>query len=200
MGSINSRNERSTFSTYGRFVDFVAPGERVTTLDTDDDYSDWNGTSFSSPLAAFVAALILTANPVLAPGQGLKIMQQSAIDLGSRRRDIEYGYGLPDAQAAVDLALQTKGKFRRRYARRGIDPYVDNDWSRFSGILTGESLGLGSELSRELSSISSLALQLPQGFLASTIASTPVPEPASVLLLLVGISLLLWRPPEIRRQ
>ena len=186
VGSIDQNNVLSEFSTHGRFVDFVAPGEAVTTLYTEDGYEAWSGTSFSSPIAASVGALILTANPELSPSQVLRIMKKTAIDLGKKRRDKEYGYGLPDAEAAVELALLTKGRYRRRYKRMGFDPYVDNVWGDFSG-LTDESV-------LELTSGLSSALALPQGFLdTASIATRPVPEPGTFILMLLGAALLLGR-------
>ena len=186
VGSVDQNNQRSDFSTYGRFVDFVAPGEGVTTLYTEDGYEAWSGTSFSAPIAASVASLILTANPELSPSQVLRIMKKTSIDLGRRRRDKEYGYGLPDAEAAVELALETRGRYRRKLKRLGVDPYVDNNWSDFAGLIDESIL--------ELTSGISSALALPQGFLSTAnIVTRPVPEPGTSFLILMGVMLMLGR-------
>ena len=142
VGSVDENLDHSWFSTYGKFVDFVAPGEDITTLYTDDGYAEWSGTSFSSPIAASVASLVLTANPELTPNQVLKILKKTAIDVSdSGQSDAEnrreYGYGLLDAQAAVELALQTKGKLASKYRKMGFDPYMETDWSAWASLSTG---------------------------------------------------------------
>ncbi|MAE65714.1 MAG: hypothetical protein CMJ18_15705 [Phycisphaeraceae bacterium] len=190
VGSIGSDNVRSNFSTYGRFVDFVAPGEQITTLYTDDDYADWDGTSFSSPIVASVASLVLAANLELSPAQVLRILRKTATRLARTRRgrikrgrDKEYGYGLPDAQAAVEMALATRGRYGRKLRRRGIDPYVENDWSPYAGIV-----------STTAARASASALVRPQGILRSTISARPAPEPGTLMLMLLALVALALRP------
>ena len=190
--SINENSQRSSFSTYGRFVDFVAPGEDIATLHTESGYEDWNGTSFSSPIAASVASLVLTANPRLSPKQVLRIMKKTAITLGTdmtkRERRKEFGYGLPDAMAAVELALETRSRPARRYRRAGIDPYIVND---FSGVLGLESLA--ATIAPQGGS-----LFKPQGFLTRRSAGTAVvPEPASLAILLAGALFALHRSRRV---
>lgn len=189
VGSIGEDQSRSSFSTYGRFVDFVTPGESITSLYTADRYADWSGTSFSSPLAASVASLVLTANPDLSPAQVVKILRETATDLGKEGRDIEYGRGMLNAEAAVLLALDTKGKWAKRNLSAGTSPWIDNDWSDLAGLIRSLDTGDGT-------------LAISQGFVTltddGTIASVighethyAVPEPASFLLLMAGIMLTL---------
>lgn len=64
------------------------------------------GTSCSAPVAAGVAALILSVNPDLTPAEVRKIMEQSADDLGKNGPDNETGYGVINPVKAVDLAAQ----------------------------------------------------------------------------------------------
>ena len=183
VGSVNAERKRSAFSTYGKFVDFVAPGENVTTLHTGNGYAGWSGTSFASPIAASVASLVLTANPELSPKQVFKIMKVTAVDLGRRKRDIEYGHGLPDAAAAVELALNTKGKYRKRYRRRGINPYIDNPWADLSLIRTFDPVTQSSPAASNLVA--------PQGFIisASAPAAAAAPEPATIIMLAAVLAL-----------
>lgn len=201
VGSVDQDNERSYFSTYGRFVDFVAPGEQVKSLYTDGRFVDWSGTSFAAPIAASVAGLVLAANPELSPAQLLRIMKKSTTDLGRRGRDKEYGWGLPDAEAAVALALQTRGAYARRYRRQGIDPYVANEGYPFGGVLPPDPLPTFADSGLD---VAGMPLAEPQGFVVPalhdsglTFGPQPLigpppsvtPEPAGAPLLLVGAGL-----------
>ena len=88
VGATDQNDNRASFSTYGSFVDFGAPGVSITSLYTDDSFASWNGTSFASPLAASVAAVIWTANPLLSNEQVFDIMTQSTnIQLPVAERD-----------------------------------------------------------------------------------------------------------------
>ncbi len=69
--------------------------------------TDWgliSGTSFSAPHVAGVAALVLSADPSLTPGEVRQILADTAVDLGAAGYDTKYGYGLVDACAAVEAA------------------------------------------------------------------------------------------------
>ncbi len=99
------------FSTTGLEVDFSAPGEAIITTDRtgNDGYGagdsvSINGTSFSSPLSAGVAALVLSVRPDLTGPQVEQIMRLTARDNGATGYDTTFGYGMPDASAAVAMA------------------------------------------------------------------------------------------------
>jgi subtilisin family serine protease len=60
VGSTNNQNIRSTFSNYGNtLVDVAAPGEADVTLYPGNNYAEGWGTSFSAPLVAGAAALLV---------------------------------------------------------------------------------------------------------------------------------------------
>jgi subtilisin family serine protease len=60
VASTNNQNIRSTFSNYGNtLVDVAAPGEGVVTLYPGNNYAEGWGTSFSAPLVAGGAALLV---------------------------------------------------------------------------------------------------------------------------------------------
>jgi hypothetical protein len=71
-------------------------------------YSGVSGTSFSSPLSAGVAALMMSVNPSLAPAQVVSLLESSAVDLGTTGYDYDYGYGRVNAAAAVAAAASAK--------------------------------------------------------------------------------------------
>lgn len=63
-GAVDKTGATMFYSNYGKEVDFFMPGYRISSLNYTDDtsYRISNGTSMSSPMAAGVAALILSDN------------------------------------------------------------------------------------------------------------------------------------------
>jgi subtilisin family serine protease len=60
VASTNNQDIRSTFSNYGNvLVDVAAPGEGTVTLYPGNNYAEGWGTSFSAPLVAGGAALLV---------------------------------------------------------------------------------------------------------------------------------------------
>ncbi|WP_274652020.1 S8 family serine peptidase [Paenibacillus humicola] len=68
------------------------------------DYSYYEGTSMATPHVTGVAALAWSANPGLTNDQIRKVIESTAVDLGAPRRDNMFGYGLVQADAAVQMA------------------------------------------------------------------------------------------------
>lgn len=99
-------DNRTSWSSYGNFVSLAAPGITYTTR-TGGGYGQAMGTSFASPLAAGVAALVMSVNPSLSGAQVEKLMFSTAADFGAAGRDNIYGYGRVDAGAAVKAAAGT---------------------------------------------------------------------------------------------
>ena len=105
VGAVTGSNERASFSTTGPFVDLAAPGVRIEATCRDGGYAKVTGTSFASPIAAGVAALIRSVRPELRPVTVEDILAETAVDLGAAGRDDEFGAGLIDAADAVAMAL-----------------------------------------------------------------------------------------------
>jgi thermitase len=101
VSATDQYDKKTSWSTHGAFVSLAAPGASIWTTSKGGSYGGWNGTSFASPVAAGVAALMMAANPSL---DGAKIEQalfSSAVDLGAAGRDSSFGYGRVNAAAAV---------------------------------------------------------------------------------------------------
>ncbi len=90
-----------SWSNTGNNVDLAAPGCVGDTTVKGGGYSSACGTSFSAPIVAGVAALVLSQNPALTPAQVTNILKQSADDRGPAGWDPAYGYGRVNAAKAV---------------------------------------------------------------------------------------------------
>jgi len=86
--------------------DIAAPGVD-TYSSVPGGYSSYSGTSMASPHVNGVMALMLSANPDLTSEQVKQIIYDTATDMGSAGKDNDYGYGLIDAVACVEAALET---------------------------------------------------------------------------------------------
>lgn len=71
------------------------------------DYAYYAGTSMATPHASAVAALAWSVKPALTNAKIRTVLQSSAKDLGTAGRDVYFGYGLVQADAAVNLAKVT---------------------------------------------------------------------------------------------
>lgn len=99
----------TTWSNFGAFVDLSAPGSAIYSTTSNGAYTYVSGTSFSSPVAAGVAALIFGANPALNAAQAQDILFKNADDLGTSGYDVTYGWGRVNASRTVLSALSTNG-------------------------------------------------------------------------------------------
>ncbi|MDP7030394.1 MAG: S8 family serine peptidase [Phycisphaerales bacterium] len=86
--------------------DIAAPGVS-TRSSVPGGYSSYDGTSMASPHVNGVMALMLSANPDLSGEQVKQIIYDTATDMGSSGKDNNFGYGLIDAVACVEAALET---------------------------------------------------------------------------------------------
>ncbi len=139
VGASNDRGRRSGYSNHGRGIAFVAPsdddGERQAITTTDVPLrgrgyasgaycDDFGGTSSATPLAAGVAALVLSANRALSWDEVGDILEKTADKIGGPRAGYRagysalYGHGRVNAQAAVESALARGRRRKRASARR----------------------------------------------------------------------------------
>ncbi len=101
VGSVNSNLERSNFSNYGNALEFVAPGEDIILTDGIDNYLV-AGTSLSVPHVGIVAASYLSDDLSLSTQELREKLQSSALDLGIKGKDKEFGYGLVKYKSVMD--------------------------------------------------------------------------------------------------
>ena len=101
----------ASFSSFGDDIALSAPGDTIWTTQRDpaNPYGAWRGTSFASPIVAGVAALVVSANPLLSSTQIVSVLEQSADDVGAPGWDALFGYGRVNAANAVGLAMTLPG-------------------------------------------------------------------------------------------
>jgi thermitase len=104
IGGTDPNDVIYSWSATGNDIDLVAPGCSYTTLSS-ISYNWGCGTSYSAPIVAGVAGLMLSVNPNLTPTQITNILKQTAVDLGAPGCDTTYGCGRVNALAAVTAAL-----------------------------------------------------------------------------------------------
>ncbi len=156
VGAVSSSGARTSFSSVGNTVDgrikpdvmAMGSGVRVASPYSNTGYTSASGTSFSCPLAAGVAALVLSENPSLTPMQVRDALRNTANNASSPNR--EYGWGILNALNAVNYfniifshtpprdSTNLNGPYRiavKINSRLGIDPTsVKLYWGR--GVIT----------------------------------------------------------------
>jgi subtilisin family serine protease len=149
VGAVNRNGIRANFSNYGDGINFAAPGVAIWTTDrtgaagyVNGSYTSIDGTSFATPIAAGVAALVVSANPTLTPAQVETILAENAKDRGTAGFDQFYGWGIPDADNSVAAALATltsPGNINLATPADGlanVDPAVERTfaWTTTAGV------------------------------------------------------------------
>jgi subtilisin family serine protease len=110
VGSTNNSDIRSLFSNYGSEVSLAAPGEAVITtypsanLGLTQHYAEVWGTSFSAPLVAGTAALLVDVGKNINGPQAKSVFSKSSVPLGNQG----LGAGELDAYQAASTALKNK--------------------------------------------------------------------------------------------
>jgi len=134
VGSIDINGNYSFFSNHGEEIDFVAPGHNIEVSESKKDY----GTSFSAPFVSAAAAMTLSVNPELTIDETKNILIESSVPYGELYyydgfhmmhgydysesgvlqemyveeiiddESLYYGYGMPQIQNAVGIALSYK--------------------------------------------------------------------------------------------
>lgn len=107
IASIQRTGTLSGFSNYGADIAYAAPGSSIYSTDRTgadgygaNDYAFVSGTSFASPYAAGVAALVLSQTPGLTAPQ-VELALRATRDLGATGFDTTFGWGLVNANSAL---------------------------------------------------------------------------------------------------
>ncbi len=109
VSATDANDQRPSWSSFGSMVSVAAPGVGIWTTASNGAYESASGTSFSAPVVAGVIALMMSTNPSLSSTQIESLLFSSSVDIGAAGRDIYYGYGRVDADAAVRAASGATG-------------------------------------------------------------------------------------------
>jgi len=104
VSATNASDTRPTWSNFGSYVDVSAPGVDILSVYGTDQYAAWNGTSFSSPVASGVVALMAAANSTLTNVLLVDLLIKNSDDVGALGKDVYYGSGRVNANRAVTAA------------------------------------------------------------------------------------------------
>jgi subtilisin family serine protease len=114
VAATNESDVKSSFSSYGSWVEISAPGSNIYSTYHDhsdpntDYYASISGTSMATPITASVAALIWSANPSLNANQVRQILYNNADNIDAQNPSYvgELGAGRVNAyNAMTDAAL-----------------------------------------------------------------------------------------------
>ncbi len=104
VSATDSNDSRTSWSSFGSYIDVAAPGAGIFTTDRGGGYTSPSGTSFSAPVTLGVYALMMSANPKLSSATLDNTLFTTTRDLGGGGQDPYYGHGRVDAAAAVAKA------------------------------------------------------------------------------------------------
>lgn len=104
VGATDADDAIAGFSNTNADVELSAPGVDVLSTCKGGGLCSYNGTSMASPHVAAAAALARSVAPGLSNGCLRALLADTSGDLGPGGRDVQFGYGLVDAEAAVDAA------------------------------------------------------------------------------------------------
>jgi type VII secretion-associated serine protease mycosin len=117
VASSDRNNERAPFSQSGDFVDIAAPGvDMISTVPGGGHCAD-NGTSFSAPYVAGVAALLVAEHPDWKPHQIAAQLEQTA-ERSVPGHDRHVGWGVIDPVRAL---TEDDKPIEKPVAREGVD-------------------------------------------------------------------------------
>jgi thermitase len=98
VSATDANDHLAGFSNFGSWITLAAPGTNILTTMNGGGYGYWNGTSFASPIAAGVAALVLAGNPQLTNDALVGLLKQTADAVGDANY---FGAGRVNAYRAV---------------------------------------------------------------------------------------------------
>jgi thermitase len=104
VSATDTTDTLASFSSRGPYVDMAAPGVSIVTTTAGGGYGGVSGTSFSSPIAAGVVALMMSVDPALTPTDIETLLEATTDDLGVAGYDSAFGFGRVNAYKALRAA------------------------------------------------------------------------------------------------
>jgi hypothetical protein len=101
VGATDGSDLLASWSSYGTWMTMVAPGVSIYTTTNGGGYNYVSGSSYSSPIAAGVGALVLSYAPSLSAAALVSTLENNSDDLGAPGFDPTFGWGRVNAYRAV---------------------------------------------------------------------------------------------------
>lgn len=101
VGSLNNKDQRSSFSNYGPNLDISSAGENVYSSYYPNTYTYLSGTSMACPHVSGAASLLRAYNPSLTADQVWGLLIDTADDIGAPGRDDQFGVGRMNLYNAI---------------------------------------------------------------------------------------------------
>ncbi|MBK5442725.1 S8 family peptidase [Peribacillus sp. TH24] len=108
VAATDSKDKRTSYSNYHSTVDIAAPGDYILSTLPGNRYGWMSGTSMATPMVAGVAALVWSNEPKLTKYEVEYRLYDSALDLGTKGKDIYYGNGRVNAKKALEMKTLTR--------------------------------------------------------------------------------------------
>jgi subtilisin family serine protease len=107
--SVGSNSVKSSFASYGGWVDIAAPGESVYSAYPPSGYAWWSGTSMATPFVAGQAALIHSLRPDLNARDTIMLIGETAGSLNKANPKLADQLGGGRADIGASLAAVASG-------------------------------------------------------------------------------------------
>ena len=101
VGSLNNKDQRSSFSNYGPNLDISSAGENVYSSYYPNTYTYLSGTSMACPHVSGAATLLRAYNSALTWDQVWDLLINTADDIGTPGRDDQFGVGRMNLYNAI---------------------------------------------------------------------------------------------------
>ena len=107
IGASASNGQRASFSSGGREMDIVCPGQDIISCSTHNGYVSMSGTSMATPYAAGMFALIISlmrkkGGAAFTGVEAVRsFLAKFSVDKGTPGKDDSWGYGVPDVMEIV---------------------------------------------------------------------------------------------------
>lgn len=105
VAATTKSRKAAAVSVAGPEIVLCAPGEHISSSRLRHGYAVATGTSDSTALVSGVAALVRSRFPQMSAREVVRRLTATAIDLGPKGRDDQFGYGLVDPVAALSATV-----------------------------------------------------------------------------------------------
>jgi subtilisin family serine protease len=106
VSSVDRSKVRAYFAQYNKSVFVTAPGVDVKSLDYNNSYKTWSGTSFSTPQVTAMVALARRIKEDITLDEVKQLFMTTSDDLGITGKDTSYGYGLVNVEKFINELLK----------------------------------------------------------------------------------------------